>query len=243
MSRLATSVKSNCCQSEVNTERGSASVGNSSTEREKAGGFQDARGKKRVTRASTECTQTTKNPHIRQRTLLKSKGERRSTPENRDECCGQLRYTSFFSPRFPVTRSENYRANIRLVTKLRSNSLHTKTDPGTRLADVQHPEQFSEEEFLVDTLTESTSKTSKDVAKSESHDVEHDISSHRSTDGIQRGLALCDQDMKWTKQQSLATLFMCQWTPVRCQGPPCPFNSVTTGGRHSQWIKESRSLH
>lgn len=54
-------------------------------------------------------------------------------------------------------------------------------------------QQFSEEDFLDDTLRESTSKTSKDVAKSENHDVEHDISSHRSTDGIQRGLALCDQ--------------------------------------------------
>ncbi|MCJ8745842.1 hypothetical protein PDJAM_G00135020 [Pangasius djambal] len=123
MSTLASGVKSDCCQSNVNTERGSVSVENPSAERETAGGFQDARGKKCITRASTECIQTIKDLRIRQRTLLKSKGEWVSTPENQDECRGQLCLTSFFSLRFPSARRDNYRTNIRIATKLRSNDL------------------------------------------------------------------------------------------------------------------------
>ncbi|MCI4391594.1 hypothetical protein PGIGA_G00136270 [Pangasianodon gigas] len=215
MSTLASGVKSDCCQSNVNTERGSVSVENSSPERETAGGFQEARGKKCITRASTECIQTIKDLHIRRRTLLKSKGEWVSTPENQDECRGQLCFTSFFSLRFPSTRRDNYRTNIRIATKLRSNDLHTKSDAETKVADVQHQE-FGEKDFLVATLRESTGTSTKDedVSKSQNDDtiyswgnhVEHDISSHRPSDGIQRGLALCDQERILVQRPTLTAM-------------------------------------
>ncbi|XP_060755782.1 uncharacterized protein zmp:0000000991 isoform X2 [Neoarius graeffei] len=121
---FASSVKSKCSQGKVNTERGSAPVENSSTQREKAGGFQDARGKKCITSASTECVQTTKNLHTRRRTVLKSKGEWVSTAENQDEHRGQPRFTSFFSLRFPSTKRDSYRTNTRVATKLRNTDLY-----------------------------------------------------------------------------------------------------------------------
>lgn len=56
---------------------------------------------------------------------------------------------------------------------------------------------FHEKDFLVDTLRESTGKATKDEDVSDSsyswESHEHDISSRRSSDGIQRGLALGDQ--------------------------------------------------
>ncbi|KAF5894374.1 uncharacterized protein DAT39_015936 [Clarias magur] len=86
-------------------------------------GFQETREKKCIARASTESIQTAKNLQIRRRTLLKSKGEWVSAPESQDERRGQPRFTSSFSLRFPSAKGENYRANIRLATKLRINDL------------------------------------------------------------------------------------------------------------------------
>ncbi|KAG7317563.1 hypothetical protein KOW79_018598 [Hemibagrus wyckioides] len=193
MSTLFPGLKSKCFQSEVKLERGgSASVGNSSPEGEQAGAFRDARRKKRVTRASSECIQTSKNLHFKPGALLKSKGEWVSTEENSDEGRGQLRFTSSFSLRFPSTKRSDPRTNVRVATKLKSNDRHTESDSRTKVADVHRPK-----DFLVDTLRESTGKATKDedvsdsVYSWESH--EHDISSRRSSDGIQRSLALCDQ--------------------------------------------------
>ncbi|XP_060718122.1 uncharacterized protein zmp:0000000991 [Tachysurus vachellii] len=196
MSTLFSGLESNCCQIEVNPERGSASVGNSSTR-----GFRDTTGKKSITRSSSACIQTTKNLCIGQGTLLKSKGEWVSTPENGDECRGQLSFTSSFSLRFPSTKRNDYRTNIRSATKLKNNDLRTESDAGTKVADVQRPE-----DFLVNTLRESTGKATKDEDASESKTEvtvysreslgQHDVSGHRSSDGIQPGLALCDQPEK-----------------------------------------------
>ncbi|XP_027031235.2 mucin-4 [Tachysurus fulvidraco] len=195
MSTLFTGLKSNRCQIEVNPERGSASVGNSSTR-----GFRDTTGKKRITRSSSACIQTTKNLCIRQGTLLKSKGEWVSTPANGDECRGQLSFTSSFSLRFPSTKRNDYRTNIRSATKLKNNDLHTESDAGTKVADVQRPE-----DFLVNALRESTGGATKDedVSKSKAGVFysreslgRHDVSSRRSSDGIQPGLALCDKPEK-----------------------------------------------
>ncbi|KAI5617722.1 hypothetical protein C0J50_22726 [Silurus asotus] len=201
MSAGASGGKSNRYKIRTNTERGSAPVGNSSPGREREGGLQDTRRIKCVTRASTECIQTAKNVHTRRRTLVKSKEEWASTPENQDKIC----FTSFFSLRFPSTRSDSQRGKVRVATKLRNNDLRRDSD--TKVAAVQ-PE--FKKDFLVNTLRASTGTTTedKDVSKSQNGDLvyswpnhaEHALSSHGSSDGIQRGLALCAENC--TQEQS-----------------------------------------
>ncbi|TSK98463.1 hypothetical protein Baya_5377 [Bagarius yarrelli] len=133
--------------------------------------------------------------HIRRETLLKRKEEWVSTPEEPDQCRTHPRFTSSFSLRLPFRKKTHNGANIRVATKLNSNDQQSKSDAGTKEADEQGP-QFDKKDFLIDTLSGEDENASKshtdDAIYSCGGHVEHDTSSHRSSDGIQHRLVIRD---------------------------------------------------
>ncbi|XP_072545445.1 uncharacterized protein [Salminus brasiliensis] len=164
---------------------------------------------------STESPQiqTTKNLYIRRRILLKTKGDWGSTTRDQREGPDQLQFTSFFSLRLNSTkRSDKNRTDTE--TQLSSNDLHRNHDAVRRPANVQDPKLCKKASLL---NRESTEKAAKDENLSkppfrkgcttypQQDQNEHDIPSHRPQEGIQCGLASCDQAQtaKYCSQRQL----------------------------------------
>ncbi|KAL7840735.1 hypothetical protein AOLI_G00260580, partial [Acnodon oligacanthus] len=151
---------------------------------------------------STAYLQTNKNLYIRRRILLRSKSDWSSASEDQRDATAQQQFTSFLSLRFPTKRSEENETDSYTEAQLCSYDL--QSDAIRRPADVQHPE-LCEKALPPNSFREATDKAAKDDNISELPFEKEgtsqlhltlfgqDISSHRSSEGIQRGVDLCDQ--------------------------------------------------
>ncbi|KAL7835431.1 hypothetical protein SRHO_G00277780 [Serrasalmus rhombeus] len=183
----------------VSRSVGRTSVDEQTAEKQKAGSGNNHC----LSGTSTECLQTTKNLYIRRKILLRSKSDWSSTSEDqRDTTTDQQQFTSFLSLRFPTKRSEENETDSNTEAQLGSYDL--KSDAVRRPADVQHPE-LCEKALPPNSFREATDKAAKDdniselpfekEGTSQSHLTlfGQDISSHRSSEGIQRVVDLCDR--------------------------------------------------
>ncbi|XP_036414023.1 mucin-3A [Colossoma macropomum] len=182
----------------VNSSVGRTSLEERSAEKQKVGSGNSHC----LSGTSTVNLQTTKNLYIRRRILLRSKSDWSSTSEDQRDTTDQRQFTSFLSLRFPTKRSEKNETDTNTEAQLCSYDL--ESDAVRRPADVQHPE-LCEKALPPNSFREATDKAAKDAniselpfekeGTSQSHLTlfGQDISSHRSSKGIQRDVDLCDQ--------------------------------------------------
>ncbi|KAG9283360.1 hypothetical protein AMEX_G2119 [Astyanax mexicanus] len=146
-----------------------------------------------LTGTSANSLQTNKNLYIRRKILLNSKGDWTSPTGDLKEVPDQLRFTSFFSLRLPSKRSEKNKKYTE--TKLISNDIHRKPDAVRRPANVQYPELKTNRDSAGKEKDENFSKPPFQkgctTIPQQKH-FGHDIPCHRSEEGTQHGVALCD---------------------------------------------------